>query len=130
MNRIPLISVLFFFLIQGTVCAQEKTILIIDADTGNEVDDLYAIVRGLIEPSFKVIGLSSAQWQASQWAVPNTLENSQRLNLEILSYLQMEDIPHPRGAIYDHKQMIWKKTEFNCVMDIHAIDVIMDTENL
>lgn len=65
MNRIPLISVLFFFLIQGIVCAQEKTILIIDADTGNEVDDLYAIVRGLIEPSFKVIGLSSAQWQAS-----------------------------------------------------------------
>lgn len=196
MNRIPLISVLFFFLIQGTVCAQEKTILIIDADTGNEVDDLYAIVRGLIEPSFKVIGLSSAQWQASHWAVPNTLENSQRLNLEILSYLQMEDIPHPRGAsgrlydwgddiarhsaaayhiikeahrlppdrkltiavlgastnlasallidpsiadkirvyllgtIYDHKQMIWEKTEFNCVMDIHAIDVIMDTEDL
>lgn len=176
--------------------AQEKTALIIDADTGNEVDDLYAIARALIEPSFDVIGLSSAQWQASQWAVPNTLENSHRLNLEILSYMEMEDIPHPRGGhnrIYDwgddvaqhsaaayyiikkaHEQApgekltiavlgastnlasailidpsivpkikayllgttfdaenkIWKKVDFNCMMDPHAIDIIMDAEGL
>jgi len=104
MNRISVIIFLFFLIIHGTVSSQEKITLIIDADTGNEVDDLYAIVRGLIEPSFEVVGLSSAQWQASHWAVPNSLENSHRLNLEILSYLHMEDIPHPRGAadrLYD-----------------------------
>lgn len=196
MNKISIISFLFFLLIHGTVSSQEKTTLIIDADTGNEVDDLYAIVRGLIEPSFKVVGLNSAQWQATHWAVPNTLENSHRLNLEILSYLHMEDIPHPRGASdrlydwgddiaqhsaaayhiikeaqkmpagskltiavlgastnlasallidpsiagklrvylvgtsFDQKQMVWKKRDFNCMMDMHAIDVIMDTPDL
>ena len=196
MYRISLISILFLFLIQGINFAQKQTAIIIDADTGNEVDDLYAIVRGLIEPSFKVVGLNSAQWQATHWNVANTLENSHRLNLEILSYLKMEDIPHPRGAVdrlydwgddiaqhsaaayhiikeahlmsagskltvvvlgastnlasallidpsiagnirayllgtsYDHEQRIWKKTDFNCMMDIHAMDVIMDTEDL
>ncbi len=30
--------------------------VIIDADTANEVDDLFAIVRSLIEPSFHVVG--------------------------------------------------------------------------
>ncbi len=196
MNRISLISFLFFLFVHGTISSQEKTTLIIDADTGNEVDDLYAIVRGLIEPSFKVVGLSSAQWQASHWTVPNSLENSHRLNLEILSYLHMEDIPHPRGAgdrLYDwgddiaqhsaaayhiikeaHKmpsgmkltiavlgastnlasallidpsiagkirvylvgtsfdleRMVWKKRDFNCMMDLHALDVIMDAHDL
>ncbi len=176
--------------------ASEKTVLIIDADTGNEVDDLYAIVRGLIAPSFEIVGLNSAQWQASQWAIPNTLENSQRLNLEILSYMEMEQIPHPRGAsnrLYDwgddvaqhsaaayhiikeaHKMpsgkklsvavlgastnlasallidpsiaplikayligttvdpetKVWNKADFNCVMDLHAINVILDAEDL
>ncbi len=196
MNRISLISFLFFLFVHGTISSQEKTTLIIDADTGNEVDDLYAIVRGLIEPSFKVVGLSSAQWQASHWTVPNSLENSHRLNLEILSYMQMEDIPHPRGAadrLYDwgddiaqhsaaayhiiteaHKmpsgmkltiavlgastnlasallidpsiagkirvylvgtsfdleRMVWEKRDFNCMMDLHALDVIMDAHDL
>lgn len=176
--------------------ASEKTSLIIDADTGNEVDDLYAIVRALIEPSFHCAGLNSAQWQASQWALPNSLEISHRLNLEILSYMKMEEIPHPRGAhnrLYDwgddiaqhsaaayhiikeaHKMppgnkltlavlgaatnlasailidpsiapkikvyllgttvdaetKVWNKADFNCVMDLHAINVILDTEGL
>ncbi|MEM9259038.1 MAG: nucleoside hydrolase, partial [Bacteroidota bacterium] len=43
--------------------AQEKWPVIIDADTANEVDDLYAIVCGLIEPSWDVKGLTAAQWQ-------------------------------------------------------------------
>jgi purine nucleosidase len=71
---------------------------VIDADTANEVDDPYAIVRALLEPSIEVIGLASAQWQVSHWATADTLEDSQRLNEVLLGYLDRMDLPHPRGA--------------------------------
>jgi purine nucleosidase len=70
----------------------------IDADTANEADDPYAIVRALLEPSIEVVGLASAQWQASHWATPDTVEDSQRLNEVLLGYLDRMDLPHPRGA--------------------------------
>ena len=191
--------ILLFLFIMAQTClvnAQEKASVIIDADTGNEVDDLYAIVRCLIDSSFHIAGLNSAQWQASHWAVPNTLENSHRLNLELLSYLQMDTIPHPRGArdrLYDWgddiaqhsaaayhiikeahqtppgeklivvvlgastnlasailidpgivskikvylvgttldiEKLTWRKNDFNCMMDLHAINIIFDAEGL
>ncbi len=81
-----------------------KMPLILDADTANEVDDLYAIVRALIAPEFEVLGLNSAHWQVSHWATENSLEDSQRLNEVLLGYLEMSDLPHPRGAqsrLYD-----------------------------
>ena len=34
----------------------------LDADTGNEMDDLYAIVRLVREPSIDLVGLSSAHF--------------------------------------------------------------------
>jgi purine nucleosidase len=187
------IILMFIVLAQiGSFAQSQKIKVIIDADTGNEVDDLYAISRALIAPEFEVLGLSSAQWQNSHWAVDNTLENSQRLNVRILSYLNMNDIPHPRGShyrLYDWGQDVaqhsaaayhiireahlaspnekltvialgaltnvasallidpeiapkirlyclgtsynfekayWKKNDFNCLMDPHALDVVMD----
>lgn len=69
--------------------AQTKSI-ILDADTGNEVDDLYAIVRALIEPTWDVTTLNAAQWQSSQWASEFTMEESHRLNQVLVGYLQME----------------------------------------
>ena len=82
--------------------AQPKKI-ILDADTGNEVDDLYAIVRALIEPSWEITTLNAAQWQSSQWAVAQTMEESHRLNQVLVSYLKMEGQvntlgPHPADA--------------------------------
>jgi purine nucleosidase len=75
-----------------------RTRFVIDADTANEVDDPYAIVRALLEPSIELVGLASAQWQASHWATPDTVEDSQRLNEVLLGYLERMDLPHPRGA--------------------------------
>lgn len=43
--------------------------IILDADTVNEVDDLYTMVRVLIKPSWNIIALNATQWQCSQWAV-------------------------------------------------------------
>lgn len=77
-----------------------KRPVIIDADTANEVDDLFAIVRALVVPEWDIRGLNSVQWQSSHYATPNTLEDSQRLNEVLLSILNMSHIPHPRGAAY------------------------------
>lgn len=173
-----------------------KTRILIDADTANEVDDLYAIVRALIEASFEVVGLNSTQWQVSHYATPNTLEDSQRMNEMLLAHLKMDHIPHPRGSqirlydwgrdvaqhsaaayhiikeahktprgqkltvitlgastnvasallidpsivpkikvyllgtSYDFKKKIWRKRDFNCVMDIQAIEVVLNTKDL
>jgi inosine-uridine nucleoside N-ribohydrolase len=91
----------------GPAGATERTRVLIDADTANEVDDPYAIVRALIEPSLDVVGLASAQWQVSHWATPTTMEDSQRLNEFLLGHLDRMDLPHPRGAaarLYDWGQ--------------------------
>ncbi|SDL16664.1 Inosine-uridine nucleoside N-ribohydrolase [Catalinimonas alkaloidigena] len=73
-----------------------RTVLI-DADTANEVDDLYAIVRALLEPDFDVRGLASAQWN-HRLSPPNTVQESQRINDDLLRLMQRTDIPAPLGA--------------------------------
>lgn len=79
----------FFLLTISNLSAQETRKVIIDADTGNEVDDLYAIVRGLLEPSWNVIALNAAQWQPAHWAVEQSMEESYRLNQVLLGYLKL-----------------------------------------
>jgi inosine-uridine nucleoside N-ribohydrolase len=93
-NRLIFIALIIF---STTLFAQHK--VIIDADTGNEVDDLYALTRGLIDPGWDVVGINATQWQASQWAVPKSMENSYRLNQVILSYLNLSgEVVSNRGA--------------------------------
>jgi inosine-uridine nucleoside N-ribohydrolase len=143
-----------------------------------------------------VVGLCSAQWQVSHYATPNTLEDSQRLNEVLLSFLNPGRIPHPRGAAlrlydwgqdiaqhsaaayhiikeahktppgqklvvmmlgantdlasallidptivpklkvyllgtsYDFEKRIWRKRDFNCVMDVQAIEVVLNAKDL
>ena len=71
--------------------------LLIDADTANEIDDFYAIVRALLEPDFDVVGLSSGQWN-HRLSPPETVRASQAFNEEILRLMGRYDIPHPLGA--------------------------------
>ena len=181
-----------FALIQLFALSQTTRKVIIDADTGNEVDDLYAVVRGLIEPSWEVIGLNATQWQVSQWAVDNTMENSYRLNQVLLSYLRLNEkvmanrgsearlfdwgnksqtsaasefiadqalnsggkitiitlgaltnvasalLDHPEisdkvvvywlGTNYDFENGTMKNIDFNSVMDIQAVDVVLNSK--
>jgi inosine-uridine nucleoside N-ribohydrolase len=74
--------------------------LIVDADTANEVDDLFAIARAIIEPRFKMEGLTSAQWHTQARAPNDTVGLSQKLNEDILELLGRKDIPHPMGSNY------------------------------
>ncbi len=71
--------------------------MIVDADTANEIDDLYAIVRALLEPRFDIKGLSSAQW-THRLSPSNTVLLSQELNEDILRLMGRVDIPSPVGA--------------------------------
>ncbi len=170
--------------------------ILIDADTANEVDDAFAIVRAVIEPSFDVVGLNSTQWQVSHYATPQTLMDSQRLNETILGHLNRGDIPTPYGAYrrlhdwgrdiaqhsaaayhiieeahktpegeklivavlgantniasallidptivpkisvhllgtaYDFDRQVWTKRDFNCMMDLQAIEVVLNQVDL
>ena len=94
-------------IIQSSFAQKQKVWL--DADTGNEMDDLYAIVRLVKTPSIDLIGLSSAhfnnpdllvfeKWNAYDTKGLNTVAESQRLNKQILKALGRLDIAHPLGA--------------------------------
>ena len=72
--------------------------IIIDADTANEVDDLYAIVRAIKEPSFNVLGITSAQFHTSPLATENTVQESQDINEKILNLMGNYSIPLPLGS--------------------------------
>jgi purine nucleosidase len=100
----------FLFLVFQIIPAlAQKQKVWLDSDTGNEMDDLYAIVRLLKEPSVEVVGLSSAhfnnpdllvfdKWNAYDTQGLNTMEDSQRLNELILNTMGLTHIPHPRGG--------------------------------
>jgi len=81
----------------------------LDADTGNEMDDLYAIVRLVKASQIDLIGLSSAhynnpdllvfeKWNAYDTKGLNTVAESQRLNEQILKALGRMDVADPLGA--------------------------------
>lgn len=89
----------FFLLLTlvSIVGISQKQKIIVDADTGNEVDDLYALVRILLEPTVQVTALNAAHWQTSHWTEPRSMENSHRLNQQLLGEMGME-IKTLRGA--------------------------------
>ncbi|QDU82890.1 ribonucleoside hydrolase RihC [Polystyrenella longa] len=92
------LAVVILWSISCSGYAAEQTRVIVDADTANEIDDLYAIVRALVAPEFKVEGITSAHYTRS--TQPNeTVQNSQKLNEEILAAMGLSDtLPHPIGG--------------------------------
>ena len=77
-----------FLLMVPATRVQAQMPVILDADTGNEVDDLFAVARALIEPSWNITALNATQWQTSHWAVPQSMENSHRVNAVLVGYLK------------------------------------------
>lgn len=76
----------------------DKLRLIVDADTANEVDDLFAIARALIEPTFQLEGITSAQWHTQERAPNDSVGRSQQLNEEIADLMGISDVPLVMGA--------------------------------
>jgi len=86
---------------------------VLDADTANEMDDLYAIAHGVLSAptmnEFVVTGLTSAhfnnvqlltdeRWHIYPTAGIDPVGLSQDLNEALLAALGREDLPHPLGC--------------------------------
>jgi len=83
---------------QDPIPKDDRIKLIIDSDTANEVDDLYAIVRALTAPSLNVIGINSSQFHTSPLASDTSVLESQSMNQDILRLMKVDDIPLPIGS--------------------------------
>ncbi|MBL31074.1 MAG: hypothetical protein CMC81_07555 [Flavobacteriaceae bacterium] len=92
------LRIIFFFLFIQISKAQ-KVKVIIDADTANEVDDLFAILGALTEPKFDVVGLTTSQFNTSPYATNNTPLESKIINDSIISLIGYESIPSLMGQI-------------------------------
>ncbi|MEM8734391.1 MAG: nucleoside hydrolase [Planctomycetota bacterium] len=75
----------------------QKPKLILDADTANEIDDMYAITRMLKQDKFEVLALTSAQW-VHYLAEEDSVGASQRENESLLELLDRTDLPAPQGS--------------------------------
>ena len=84
---------IFFFLLITQIIFSQKIPIIIDTDTANEVDDLFAIVGALTEPKFDIVGITTSQFHTSPYASNNTPLESKIINDNILSLLDYKLIP-------------------------------------
>jgi purine nucleosidase len=103
-------KILFLLFCVATTLSAQKQKVWLDADTGNEMDDVYAIVRLLwAKDQVDIMGLSSAhfnnadllvfeKWNQYPTKGINTVKISQGLNEEILATMGLSNIPHPMGA--------------------------------
>ncbi len=78
--------------------SKKTTTVLIDTDSGNEIDDLFAVSRALISPKLNIVGLTSSHWEFAEHAGDSSLRISQQLNEELLTLFNKSNIPHPRGA--------------------------------
>ena len=104
------IKLLFFlvFVFSNTFAQKQK--IWFDTDMGNEMDDIYAIARLLVEADkYDIVGVSSAhfinvdlmlyeKWNQYPTKGINTVKISQAENEQILGAFGLLKIPHPMGA--------------------------------
>lgn len=100
-------KLIFLICCSSLTCYGQQYIL--DSDTGNEIDDLYAIVYAVAVPGMDIISLNSAQFNSVQMVIDGawsgnkvadfvTVNESQRLNEKLLQALKRMDIPSLMGA--------------------------------
>ncbi|MBN1986122.1 MAG: nucleoside hydrolase [Prolixibacteraceae bacterium] len=112
-------------------CQAQKVQLIIDADTGNEMDDLYAITRAFNQQDVELLGLISAHfnnpqlvtdsmWHSYSTQNINTVVLSQKENVRLLKETKRLHIPHPQGC----EKMVGFAWGFNHGMPVPQSDGI------
>jgi inosine-uridine nucleoside N-ribohydrolase len=72
---------------------ESKLNVIIDTDSANEIDDLFAITRAIKEPNFRLLGITAAQFHTSPYASNNTALESQELNKEFIDLIPTFKVP-------------------------------------
>ena len=84
-------------ILRETALPRRDIPMILDADSANEIDDLYAIARVLSEQRIDLLALNSAQWFHRMSPV-NSVQASQVLNEDLLRIMRRQDIPAPLGS--------------------------------
>lgn len=107
---------LFILLAFSTYLNAQVHNVIIDADTDNEVDDLFAIAAALKSDKLEVIGLTAAQWVGRQQTEGednhspckkyNSAYSSWLLDIIILQMMDREEIPALKGC---EKKVLYKR---------------------
>ena len=92
-----LVLVFFLFLLTSNIFSQPKKV-IIDADTANGIDDVFAIARVLKCNQFDVLGITAAQWKNQDSYELKTADLSWELNNTILKLMNKSSIPSLRGS--------------------------------
>ena len=67
--------------------------VIIDTDSANEIDDLFALTRAIKEPNFRLLGITAAQFHTSPYASNNTALESQEINKEFIGLIPNFQVP-------------------------------------
>ena len=98
-----LVVVFLMSLALGAQTDSTKLPLLIDADTANELDDLFALVRALGEPRFQLLGITAAQFHQSPYATEDTALESHQLNQELIALLPQYGVPLLRGSAHPLK---------------------------
>ncbi len=98
LGLISILVITFTNLFGDKLFNPKTTKILIDSDSGNEIDDLYAIARALTAPELEIIGLNSAHWEFHPEAGDSSVDVSQGLNDDLLRYFKKSFIPHKRGA--------------------------------
>ena len=106
--RILTVFILSFFIFFN-VSAQKQKVWF-DTDMGNEMDDIFALTRLLVEAEkYDIVGVSSAHFNNADMLVfdkwnqyptkgINTVKISQEENEKLLNAFKMMNLPHPIGA--------------------------------
>lgn len=103
------LNITLFMILFCTAVLGQKQKVWLDADTGNEMDDLYALIRLINEPSIDLVGISSAhfnnpdllvfeKWNGYDTKDLNTVRESQILNEHIITALGKTGILLPLGC--------------------------------
>lgn len=109
--KIILLIVLLGLVLTGCTPPVRSSIpLIIDADTANEIDDIFAIARAIKAPELELLGLTAAQFHTSPLASANTAQESQVLNEQIMRLLKAEEIPMLLGSEQPLEQVAAKSS--------------------
>lgn len=85
--------ILFYNFFSTAQKKESKLNVIIDTDSANEIDDLFAITRAIEEPNFRLLGITAAQFHTSPYASDNTALESQEINKEFIDLIPNFKVP-------------------------------------
>ncbi len=101
--------VVFFLCMVSVAASAQKKKVIIDADTGNEMDDLYAIAAAVLDTNLDILAINATHfnnpnllvdsfWHTTPTKNINTVMVSHEFNRQLLSNLHAGHIPLLVGA--------------------------------